>query len=385
MGRGALAAFACSLTFGNALAAQRVVSSVDVSGTGVWYADTIRATGGSLNPAVRFDWPRATIGASGTVSELGGGSLSFQGFVAPSVFTPSVGPFTVEFAGQLGGSTHQDGTRTGQALGSTRAYYMADRGGAWVGGGIGRSWDGATGRSVREGEAGAWLENGPMTALASVSPVVVQDTIRYTDLEAALRYPVDRFDLGFTLGTRTGSVGQVVGGTSRTWGSVSVLAWLTPQVAIVGSAGNYPVDLTQGFPGGRYVSLALRFASRNARSSDRAASMSTSALPVLTAAAEEARAAGVTDFSVNSTRGIQRTLRLRAASATSVEINADFTRWTPVKLVRGADGWWSVSLPITPGTYQLNVRVNGGPWIVPPGLMSTTDEFGGTVGILTIG
>lgn len=385
MGRCALAAFACSLTFGNALAAQRVVSSVDVSGTGVWYADTVRATGGSLNPAVRFDWPRATIGASGTVSELGSGGLSFQGFVAPSVFTPSVGPFTVEFAGQLGGSTHQDGTRTGQAVGSTRAYFMADHGGAWAGGGLGRSWDGVTGRSVREGEVGAWVENGPMTALASVSPVVVQDTIRYTDLQAALRYPVNRFDLGFTVGTRTGSVGQVVGGTSRTWGSVSALAWLTPQVAIVGSAGNYPVDLTQGFPGGRFVSLALRFASRNARSSDRGASMAASALPVLTAAAEEARAAGVTDFSVSSTRGIQRTLRLRAASATSVEINADFTRWTPVKLVRGADGWWSVSLPITPGTYQLNVRVNGGPWIVPPGLMSTTDEFGGTVGILTIG
>ena len=317
MGRRALAAFACSLTFGNALAAQRVVSSVDVSGTGVWYADTVRATGGSLNPAVRFDWPRATIGASGTVSQLGSGGLSFQGFVAPSVFTPSVGPFTVEFAGQLGGSTHQDGTRTGQAVGSTRGYFMADHGGAWAGGGLGRSWDGVTGRSVREGEVGGWVENGPMTALASVSPVVVQDTIRYTDLQAALRYPVDRFDLGFTVGTRTGSVGQVVGGTSRTWGSVSALAWLTPQVAIVGSAGNYPVDLTQGFPGGRFVSLALRFASRNARSSDRGASMAASALPVLTAAAEEARAAGVTDFSISSTRGIQRTLRVRAASASS--------------------------------------------------------------------
>src|SRR5512138_1998822 len=108
MARGALAAFACSLTFGSALAAQRVVSSLDVSGTGVWYADTIRAAGGSLNPAVRFDWPRATVGASGMVSELGSGAFSFQGALTPSVFTPAIGPFTVEFAGQLGGSTHQD-------------------------------------------------------------------------------------------------------------------------------------------------------------------------------------------------------------------------------------------------------------------------------------
>lgn len=384
MARAALAAFACSLTFGNALAAQRVVSSLDVSGTGVWYADTIRAAGGSLNPAVRFDWPRATLGASGMVSQLGSGSLSFQGALTPSVFTPSIGPFTVEFAGQLGGSTHQDGMRTGQAIGSTRGYYMLDRGGVWAGGGIGRSWDGTVGRNVRQGEAGAWVENGSMTALASVSPVVIEDSIRYTDLQAALRYPLDRVELGFSVGTRAGSVGPVVGGTARVWGSVSALAWLTPRVAVVGSAGNYPVDLTQGYPGGRFVSLALRFASRNTREAERATSLALSTMSALTAASEETRAAGVTAFDIGSARGGQRVLRVRVASARTVEVNGDFTRWTPMQLARGADGWWTIVLPITAGTYQMNIRVDGGAWIVPPGLMSTTDEFGGTVGILTV-
>jgi len=34
--------------------------------------------------------------------------------------------------------------------------------------------------------------------------------------------------------------------------------------------------------------------------------------------------------------------------------------------------------------YRVNLRVDGGPWIVPPGLPSVVDEFGGAVGILTI-
>ena len=71
-------------------------------------------------------------------------------------------------------------------------------------------------------------------------------------------------------------------------------------------------------------------------------------------------------------------------NALRVELSGDFTAWRPVQL-RGEDGgWWSVSLPIAPGTYQMNVRVDGGGWIVPPGLTAIADEFGATVGILTI-
>ena len=36
------------------------------------------------------------------------------------------------------------------------------------------------------------------------------------------------------------------------------------------------------------------------------------------------------------------------------------------------------------GKYQMNLRVNGSDWTVPPGLMSMIDEFGGTVGLLVV-
>jgi len=41
-------------------------------------------------------------------------------------------------------------------------------------------------------------------------------------------------------------------------------------------------------------------------------------------------------------------------------------------------------MPIARGTHQINLRVNGGRWIVPPGLTPITDEFGGAVGLLIV-
>jgi len=34
--------------------------------------------------------------------------------------------------------------------------------------------------------------------------------------------------------------------------------------------------------------------------------------------------------------------------------------------------------------HSLNVRADGGSWMVPPGLESSADEFNGTVGVLLI-
>jgi len=55
-----------------------------------------------------------------------------------------------------------------------------------------------------------------------------------------------------------------------------------------------------------------------------------------------------------------------------------------LRLEHVEEDWWSTTLPLKRGNYQMNVRVNGGQWIVPPGLLSMVDEFGGTVGLLVI-
>ena len=56
-----------------------------------------------------------------------------------------------------------------------------------------------------------------------------------------------------------------------------------------------------------------------------------------------------------------------------------------LRLVRESGGWWTTTIRMPAGRYEMNVRVNGGRWIVPPGLEASKDEFGGAVGILVLG
>lgn len=372
-----LAASSAIIALAGRAAAQRVTSTLDLSGTNVWYADSLQSGGASVSPSLRVDWTRATLNASADIARLAGQGVSAQGALSPSVFTPSLGALVGELTGSAGGSTHADGSHTGQAVTLARAYAMSGHGGAWIGAGGGGTWDGVIWRAVRQAEGGAWFEQSGMTTLATVAPVVVQDTIRYTDLQAAWRYPIGSYEFGATAGVRAGRVGTAVGGSSRAWGSVSVVGWFARGMAIVASGGSYPVDFTQGYPGGHFVSVALRVGSRAPRSvattSPRDGSDNS---PAVTEAS-------VSAFEVRSTaKG--RELRVYAPAARSIEINADFTNWLPVSLTRGEDGWWTVTRSIAIGTYQINLRVNGGQWAVPPGLLTSKDEFGGVVGILTI-
>jgi Carbohydrate-binding module 48 (Isoamylase N-terminal domain) len=358
------------------LSAQRVVTSLDLSGTNVWYADTIRSGGAALSPALRLDWAHATVSAFANVSRLGNGGSSTDGMLAPSVFSPSIGPFVGELGGSLGGSGHQDGTRTGQVLALGRAHLMTRAWGAYVGADVGRTWDGAVWHNVRQGEAGVWLDYGGRTWLATVTPVAVEDSIRYTDFQAALRYPIGVVDFGASVGARAGSVGAAIGGSSRVWGNASAVVWVGPRLALVASAGAYPVDLTQGYPGGRFVTVALRIGSRDARSPTQSA-------PAGEAGAD-APSTGTTKLDVRTVIGRQRIVRVYAPAAQTVELNGDFTQWQAVSLTRGNDGWWTAECSIAAGTHQMNIRINGGEWLAPPGLVTSRDEFGGIVGILTV-
>ncbi len=77
-------------------------------------------------------------------------------------------------------------------------------------------------------------------------------------------------------------------------------------------------------------------------------------------------------------------VRVRLAHASKVEISSEVTDWQPVTMTLAADGWWEAELRARPGTYRVNVRVDGGLWVAPPGVPSTRDEFGGSVGIVRL-
>jgi 1,4-alpha-glucan branching enzyme len=70
--------------------------------------------------------------------------------------------------------------------------------------------------------------------------------------------------------------------------------------------------------------------------------------------------------------------------ARTVELAGDFNEWRATPLTRRPDGWWSIELSIEPGAYEMSIRLDGGPWIAPPGLTPIKDEFAGEGGILIV-
>ena len=114
-------------------------ASVDAGGVVVRYADSLRFTATTLSPTLRIAWPHATVDATGTYAYGGSDGWSAQGQLTGSAFTPALGIVRGELAGSAGGSTHEDGTRTGELLARARAHAWRGTWGAWLGGGGGRT------------------------------------------------------------------------------------------------------------------------------------------------------------------------------------------------------------------------------------------------------
>lgn len=343
------------------------------------YADTLSTTAAAVTPHILADWPNAAVDAWGTLSQFASGGWSGQGISSLSLFTPKSRGIVAEVGGYAGGSAHQDGTRTGEAIGNGRLHFVRQSAEVFVGGGGGTTWDGGAWRSVFQSEAGAAVNLGLAGALLTVTPVVVDDSIRYTDGQISFSWTSDRLDLAALVGNRFGNQLTALGPNTKSWASFSAAGWMTPHVALAVGGGTYPIDPTQGFPGGRFFSLSIRLATGRNRTvlpqgaqQNPLESRPDGILPGVAGFAAEQSAPGIVTLKVNAPR------------AQLVEVTGDFTNWVPTRLQPSGSGWWSTALPMSPGKYQMNLRIDGGPWMVPPGLLSMLDEFGGTVGLLVI-
>jgi len=360
-----------------------VESSFDVGAVSLRYADSLSATAATFTPDLRLESERSLTQITGTYSQFARGGWSAQGSASGSIFTPTRRNFLGEIAAVAGGSTHQDGTRTGQMIANARLHALRATAGAFTGVGAGGTWDGNAWRRLVMGEVGGWIHRGTSTALVTVTPVAVDDSVRYVDGQVTLTRAFSRADISIVAGARGGGQNPGVDTRTRAWGSFSAVAWLVPRLAVVASGGNYPVDPTQGFPGGRFVSLSIRV-----RSSPRSSTAPGYPDPVVVtqAVAEPVVEAlpEVHAFRVERQTGGGVVIRVDASSARLVEVTGDFSGWNPVKLTADGAGSWTGTFPLRPGQYQMNVRVDGGNWLVPPGLLTLKDEFGGAVGLLVV-
>lgn len=351
--------------------AQRVSSAVDLQETRLRYADTVDANATGITPSVRLDWNLASISAYATYAHLAN-AWSADGTAAASVFTPTRHGWSGELAGTLGGSTHEDGTRTAAVTGAGRLHLDGANAGIWLGAGAGSTSDGFVWRGIRQGEGGLWVGSGPGSLTLAVVPTSVDDSIRYTDLSAEGSWHSGRLELDALLGSRAGAHLPSIASNATSWGSATAAFWVLSRAAVVASAGTYPVDYTQGFPGGRFASIGVRIALT--RRPDDASAIDL-AFP---------SANGSADFHVDPVARGMTMIHVHAPNARKVEMMGDLTAWKPRRFTRGRDGWYTLALAATPGSSQLVLRIDGGEWNPPPGLPTVRDEFGGTTGVVVI-
>jgi hypothetical protein len=342
------------------------------------YADTVSTGAAVITPHLGIDWREAFADLSATFSQFTIGGWSLQGLASGSSFIPINRQFLGEISLLAGGSTHNDGTRTGEIVGNARLHIPISAAELFIGSGVGRTWDGLAWRSIVLGELGAAIGSTDRGAVISFTPTTA-DSINYADLQGSFSWSTDVADLGAVVGTRVGDQLTTLSGNVRSWASVSAVRRLNSRFAISLSGGSYPIDPTQGFPGGRFLSLEMRLTTGRAP---------VSPAPVPGTGSLPGNAPVPAGFSFETSRDSEGrvTFLVNAPDAQSVEINGDFTQWTPLRLTQSVSepGRWTAVLPIAPGKYEMNIRIDGGKWMVPPGLLSLLDEFGGAVGLLVI-
>ncbi len=350
----------------------------EAGGAQVRYSDTVRISAGTLSAAASALTPNTSFSALLAGSTTQQSSWTMFGAAQGSVFTPARGMLRGMLRGEFHGdgslTTYGAGSGSGLLLGGARLHVARRNAGAWLGASAGSVKDPIGWRSTNAGEIGAWMQKGRAVAQAVIMPVRIAGGVRYTDAEGTVRFGNSRVELVGVAGVRT-----AIGGYDEfpdPWGSVNATAWVLRTVGITAGIGSYPTDPGQDLPAAKYVTLGVRITPKSVRRSSTVLSADVLGVP----AREVPPAMTVT----NGPSG-RRTISFHAPSARGVEIMGDFTDWIPMQMTAaGPAGTWEISLPVSSGVHQVNVRVDRGQWSVPAGLAAIRDEFGGSVGILLV-
>lgn len=265
----------------------------------------------------------------------------------------------------------------------------ASRTGQWLGLSIGGS-DDAGGRHLG---TGLWrsvqpfqLEAGVVTSLVPTREQGVEhwgfyrntrDSLRWVDTtsfraidrtalnanaQSALRWQLGRVEVSAVGGVMLSSIRSPL-----RWAQAAVQVQATRQIMVMAALGQRPAPSLAFDPfAGPRTMLGVRVAPWAGREDG----MTRPVVPHVREWVAHSRPEGRTS------------VRVRCTGARRVELTGDFTEWTPVMLIALGGGWWGSELPIAPGLHQVQVRIDGGPWQVPPGLPTTEGDFVGRAGVL---
>ena len=189
-------------------------------------------------------------------------------------------------------------------------------------------------------------------------------TTLWSDMEVGAAWSHGPIALDATIGARP----AVSGFQRAVWGRVTTITQLSSRISLIASGGNDPARIEFGIPQSRIATVGFRVSSA-------ALLRPQVAIPIRTsAAAFSLRRAGENSYVVS----------VRVPRARTVELSGDFGLWKALPLDEVHPDVWETTLVLTPGTYHVNIRVDGDQWKAPPGLPTVPDDFNGTVGIIVV-
>ena len=356
----------------------QATGSVDVGVSSVRYDGFLPSAAASVSPALRWELPGGTLTARGTYLRFESGHRSLQGVLAGSFLVRPAGQrWRGELGGSLGASRYLDFASFWHAVADARLHLLGADRGAWIGATAGRTAYGAAARPVTSAGLGAWAQRAQVMLAASVTRSFVGDSA-YSDLLASAQARHGAVTLDASLGARVASRG----GGHGVFGEASATLALGERTLLFLAGGRYPTDPVSGSVAGRYVSGGVRL-----RLASPARLASRTALPGAARHGTPADGDPVTGARLAvlpRPDGAVRLVLSLSRVAAAVELAGDFTDWQPWPLRRTDDATWETVLLIPSGLHRLNVRIDGGEWIVPAGLSRAADDFGDDVGILTV-
>ena len=302
-------------------------------------------------------------------------------------------------AGWMGAGETGPLGRTGYTSASLRigAGGRGGTGGAWLRVGGGGLWDGTGAHSLLLTGVGALLTRGPVAIELSLTEARVTAVTRTVTLASAA-VPIDtpgvpppgpttvrelvgggvwgdvRAQLTWSGGPIEGKLtgGAEIkegGGRPVRWLRTEATAWLSRRVGVVVGAGSQSLPLLEAPPPTGSLTVALRVAFGRPRRP--------AVAPVSPPPAGQS-------FEVHSLTGNLRSLRVHVPHAERVELTADFLDWRVITLTPAGPGVWEAELTIGPGNHRVSIRVDGGPWVAPPGLPPIADDFSAAAGLLRV-
>jgi hypothetical protein len=300
--------------------------------------------------------------ASGSATVIGGARL------------PITRRWLVEASTELFGLAGSSVRSSVAASAAGRAIWLAGDGGVWMSGSTSMARREAGALPAGAVEAGAWWSGSRVRLSATLldqrakaqlfaGPLrqlfVGTLPVRYQEGTVAARIEGDATSLELSAGVRRDPDAASVYDPLLT---LTAAFWQTERRAWTISLSRQPPDWVRGADAAQWIAVGMRLYEPRPST---------------------ARAARIRPSISVSSGDERRVVRVRAPGARTVELMADFTDWTAVRLGAAGDAF-EREMTISPGSHRVVVRVDGGPWRPATNTPAVDDDLGGRVGLLVV-